>query len=76
MPHWNASKISRGGKGNTFIDKAFAKMREGFSKENGGRSGQVPQIAVLLTDGVATDPYKAVGEAKILKSLGVEVCSL
>lgn len=64
------------GKGNTFMDKAFAKMREGFSKENGGRPGQVPQIAVLLTDGVATDPYKAVEEAKKLKSLGVEVFTI
>lgn len=64
------------GKGNTFIDKAFVKMREGFSKENGGRPGQVPQIAVLVTDGVSTDPYQAMEEAGKLKSQGVDLFTI
>lgn len=64
------------GTGNTFMDKAFVKMREGFSKENGGRPGQVPQIAVLVTDGVATDPYQAMVEAGKLKSQGVDLFTI
>ncbi|XP_061188841.1 collagen alpha-1(XII) chain-like [Saccostrea echinata] len=64
------------GRGNTFMDKAFVKMREGFSKENGGRPKQVPQIAVLVTDGVATDPYRALAEANKLKSEGVEIFTI
>jgi Mg-chelatase subunit ChlD len=64
------------GLGNTFMDKAFIKMREGFSKENGGRPGQVPQIAVFITDGVATDPYTAIVEADKLKSNGVELFTI
>lgn len=66
----------RWGRGNTFMDKAFVKMREGFSKEYGGRPKQVPQIAVLVTDGVATDPYRALAEANKLKSQGVEIFTI
>lgn len=64
------------GRGNTFMDKAFLQMIEGFSAEKGGRPGQVPQIAVLVTDGVATDPYQAVVEAGKLKSEGVEIFTI
>ncbi|XP_062619317.1 collagen alpha-1(XIV) chain-like [Saccostrea cucullata] len=63
-------------RGNTFIDKAFVKMGEGFSTENGGRPNQVPQIAVLVTDGVATNPYRALKEANKLKNNGVEIFTI
>lgn len=59
--------------GNTFMDKAFADMREGFLPAKGGRPGLVPQIAVLVTDGDATDPFKAKSEADKLKEKGVEI---
>lgn len=61
------------GTGNTFMDKAFADMREGFLPAKGGRPGFVPQIAVLVTDGDATDPFKAKYEADKLKEKGVDI---
>eukprot|EP00105_Crassostrea_gigas_P026420 XP_011447373.1 PREDICTED: collagen alpha-1(XII) chain [Crassostrea gigas] len=64
------------GTGNTYMDKAFADMREGFLPAKGGRPGLVPQIAVLLTDGSATDPYTAASEANKLKNNGVEIFAI
>lgn len=65
------------GTGDTYIGKAFADMREGFLPAKGGRPGLVPQIAVLITDGEATDQNtKAKPEADKLRNSGVEIFAI
>jgi hypothetical protein len=61
------------GKGDTYMNKAFMMMREGFSPTKGGRPGLVPQIGVLVTDGEATNMYTAKDEADALKREGVSI---
>ncbi|XP_063396362.1 cartilage matrix protein-like [Mytilus trossulus] len=40
----------------TYTNKALNLLtRQGFSNENGGRGGQIPKIAILITDGEPTD---------------------
>lgn len=55
--------------GNTFLDKALRMLRtEGLNKAYGSREN-VPQIAVIITDGVSTDPYATKLELKRLHTL-------
>ena len=52
--------------GNTFLDRALAMVRrQGLNPRYGSRP-DVPQIAVIITDGVSTDPRKTRKELKKL----------
>lgn len=52
--------------GNTFLDRALAMVRRrGLTPRYGSRP-EVPQIAVIITDGVSTDPSKTRKELKKL----------
>ncbi|CAC5384027.1 COL6A [Mytilus coruscus] len=56
--------------GNTFLDKALRMLRtEGLNKAYGSREENVPQIAVIITDGVSTDSYATKQELKRLHTL-------
>ncbi|VDI02352.1 Hypothetical predicted protein [Mytilus galloprovincialis] len=55
--------------GNTYLDKALRMLRtEGLNKAYGSRD-DVPQIAVIITDGVSTNPYETKKELAKLHSL-------
>lgn len=55
--------------GNTYTNVALKLMRErAFTRQNGARIGEVPQIAIVMTDGRSDYPKKTAAEALISQS--------
>ena len=52
--------------GSTYLDRALAMVRQQGLNHRYGARPKVPQIAVIVTDGVSTDPRKTRKELKKL----------
>ncbi|XP_013409329.1 cartilage matrix protein [Lingula anatina] len=64
-------------KGQTRTDIALQIVREQmFTRENGARIGEVPQIAIVLTDGNSDFEEKTAKQAALTKAKGIKVFAI
>lgn len=56
--------------GNTFTDKALKLVKNSFAPGNGAR-GNVAQIAIIITDGRSTNPWRTKEEAQLVQEQGI-----
>lgn len=64
--------------GNTFLDRALQVVRtDGLAAEHGSRASQgIPQIVIVITDGVSTDPKRTKDQLEKIKELNINLFAI